>query len=89
MDDPTKKLFEVGDVVKPLAKYEKLFFDAYKYEAPFTVTKVYLNDRCDQWLLTFTDTNGRRGDAGWYHYRFESVYVGYDPKQTGDTDEDI
>lgn len=89
MDDPTKKLFEVGDVIKPLEKYEKLFFEAYKYKAPFTVTKTYLSDFGEKQLLIFRDIRGKRGDAGWYHYRFEAVYVGYDPKQTGDTDDDV
>lgn len=89
MDDPTKKLFEVGDIIESVPKYGKLFFETYKYEAPFTVTEVYLNDRGDQWLLKFRDTNGRRGDTGWYHFRFEPVFVGYDPNQTGDTDDDV
>lgn len=88
-EDPCRKIFEVGDVIKPNIKWEKLFSGTYKYEAPLTVTKVYLNEGGDQWLLHMSDANGKRGDVGWYHYRFEPVYKGYDPEQTGDTDEDV
>lgn len=89
MDDPTKKLFEVGDVIKPAARYEKIFFETYQYKTPFTVTKTYPSDFGEKQLLKFRDIHGRSGDAGWYHYRFEPVFVGYDPNQTGDTDDDI
>lgn len=88
-DELYRQVFRVGDVIKPSSVMEKLFLRDYRFEAPFTVTDVFLNHNETQWLLLFKDANGRTPDAGWYHYRFEAVYKGYDPKQQGDTDDDI
>lgn len=76
-------------MIKPTVQNEKIFLDSYKFELPFTVLSTYLNPAGTQWLLSFKDARGKITEAGWYHYRFEPVFKSYDPKQTGDTDDDV
>lgn len=87
MDDKYQKRFEVGDVIVPLES-QKYVFQGYRFEGPYTVSRVW--NTGPKWYLVFQDINGRGVDgSGWFHWRFESAYKGYDPKQTGDTDDDI
>jgi hypothetical protein len=87
MDDPFRKQFEVGDLIVP-AKYQGHIFSALGYGEPFTVIEIHQTS--GKWLLQLSDTKGKaRKDASWYQYRFEKVCIGYNPEQTGDTDDDI
>ena len=86
--DKFEKRFEVGDVVNP-AEGQGGIFEGYQYVAPFIVTESFRGET-DRWMLQFRDSYGKtHPTAKWYQYRFELAYKGYDPKQTGDTDDDI
>lgn len=87
MDDKYEKRFEVGDLIVP-AKGQGHVFSGLGYGEPFTVIETHQTS--GEWLLQLSDSKGKaRKDASWYQYRFEPAYKGYDPKQTGDTDEDV
>lgn len=83
-----QKRFEVGDLIVP-AKGQGHVFAGYGYREPFTVIETHQSSD-GKWLLQLRDSNNKaRKDASWYQWRFEPVFKSYDPKQTGDTDEDV